>query len=104
MAFVTLTTMPEDGTQIFVDRFAVPWPCGYGAKETIGRFGAYKIHNIQWGYETKPTLFLVDARGVVRWCDNQGRTLHGDPAAYVRNLEEQIEQILAADDNKPATP
>lgn len=87
--------MPEDTVRQFVEQHAVPWPCGYGARETIGRFGALNRTSKIPGYETMPTLFLIGADGTVCWCDGHARTSHGEPSVQLRNLDDQIARALA---------
>lgn len=89
--------MPESTVHAFVDRFQVPWHCGYGAHEAIDRLGALKHDSTIRGYEVQPTLWLIDSQGAVRWCDGQARMRHQGTKSQLAVLEEQIERALASD-------
>jgi hypothetical protein len=100
VAFVSLTADPQDQARSFVDRFAIPWPCGYEvAMKEIARWGAYSrtrmtsIYNP--GYAVSPTLFLLSSEGRVLWCDDQMRPRHtGDPQELLRQLDSAINAAL----------
>ena len=62
-------------TQAFIDKFAIPWPNGYGAEATVGALGVSGF----------PTLFVIGADRRVAWNDELNGT-----------LSDQIEKALAA--------
>jgi hypothetical protein len=80
---------------MFVESFAVPWPCGYGAEPSVvERFGAYQPHHP--GNRLRPTIYLADAAGRVLWHDGQARPRHlRDARAILADLTAAIERALA---------
>ncbi len=101
MAFVSLTDVGWTQAKAFVEQFDIPWPCGYGAQmEVLARFGAYSTQRMGGSYnpgqEVSPTLYLIGPTGRVVWHDDQARPRHrGTPADMVREVEAEIEAVLA---------
>jgi hypothetical protein len=97
VAFVTLTDSPADAARGFVDAFTVPWPIGYDTPLRVIR--AYRADRSGTGSgvggPVAPALYLVGPDGRVRWSDAFGRYRHRDPADLARQLEEEIERVLA---------
>jgi hypothetical protein len=104
VAFVSLTDVGRERGAAFVERFEVPWPCGYGAGlGALARFGAYSTDRMSGGYnpgqEVSPTLYLIGPDGRVVWHDGQARPRHrAAPAEVIREVRAAIEAELAAGD------
>ena len=56
MAFVSLTSDSRAQAESFVERYSIPWPCGYGAALVT------------------PTLYLISPDGRVLWDDGREKS------------------------------
>lgn len=97
VAFVSVTNMPREGVQQFVDTFEIPWPCAYEAtSETFAKYGAFNWKNKLKGYEVNPTFYLVGPDSRVLWNDGQERLKHLQRFEFMMpRIEEQLERALA---------
>ena len=109
VAFMSLTSLGRSDVESFVNAYAIPWPCGYGATpEEIALLGVYStermsrfyhpgLDNYHVGHEITPTLFVVGPNGHILWNDRQARPRHlKDAAGVLQELTEQVEHALAA--------
>ncbi len=95
--FVSLTNLPREAVQPFVERFGIPWPSGFGAPaETIRAYRAESGHADGTGSDrlVAPTLYVLDARGRVLWSDQSARYRHETPADTVSALEGALDRAL----------
>jgi hypothetical protein len=90
-----MTTMPQDAAARFIKEFSIPWPSGYGAAQTIADFGAFNRTAMIRGYETIPILYLIGPDGRIVWTDQQARSRHEEMSGPLRELEAEIEKVLA---------
>jgi peroxiredoxin len=97
VAFVSLTNQPMASARSFAEKYAIPWPSGYGVKQdTLVRFGAFSRERLVTGYEVNPTLYLIGADGRIHWSDGQARLRHVDGGRVLRELEAALDQALAS--------
>jgi hypothetical protein len=98
--FVSLTNVSRGNTELFVESFAIPWPCGYGTTlEQLGQFGAYSTDRMSDsynpGYEVTPTMYLIGTDGQILWHDQQARPHHlKSSAELLQEVDREIERQL----------
>jgi len=99
VAFVTLTDSPAADARVFVEEFKVPWPTGYDVPlSVIQEYGVDRsAMESGVGGPVAPALYLLGPDGRVRWADAFARYRHRDPVALARELEAEIEKVLAED-------
>jgi hypothetical protein len=101
VAFVSLTNMPCESAEAFVQSQHISWPSGYGVtRDALTELGAYGAERPLPGYDATPTLYVVGPDGRVRWHDRQQRLRHQGTAGLLRELDAEIERALA----EPAAP
>ena len=96
--FVSLSVNPKARVQSYVDKFKVPWPCGFGATiELMEAFGAVNHMGVGTDEKVIPTLYVIGRDGRICWSDARSRYNHQDVEMTMRNLSAAIEQALSAD-------
>ncbi len=100
--FISLTDMSKVAVDGFVDHFDIPWSSGYGApRETISAFRALREGVTDPQRMVSPTLYIVDAKGVVLWTDDAGRYRHENVGDLLAELASELDKALSASKESP---
>ena len=78
----------------FAKEHGIKWPTTYGLSlETMNSLGVLNP-DLSIAAEVTPTIYLLDADGVVLWSDNGYRTTHPDVSLMLDDLRIFIELAL----------
>lgn len=103
VCFVSFSTSEKHGIARVVAESGITWPVGLGISPSdLARFGALNSAMPLPGYEIKPLLVLVDARGKVLWVDGFARWLNQQPAETAAQLGRAIRQALGGEIPDPS--
>jgi hypothetical protein len=93
VSFVSITGDSKETAEEFIKRFAMPWPCLFGAPEEMLRaLGAYCREGEGW--RGSPVLYLIGPDGTIIWNDRFARYCHQDS---IRELEQALDEALEKD-------
>lgn len=93
--FVSLTDMSKAAVDGFVGHFEIPWSSGFGVpKQTIDAFRALRAEVLEPERQVAPTLYVVDAEGIVLWSDDAGRYRHENVDRLLADLSAQLDKAL----------
>jgi thiol-disulfide isomerase/thioredoxin len=95
VSWVSFTTSGKHDFARLAAESGIKWPVGLGITPSdLAHFGALNSAMPLPGYEVRPLLVLVDARGKVLWTDGFARWLNQPPHETVKQLGRAIQQAL----------
>jgi thiol-disulfide isomerase/thioredoxin len=95
VAFVSVTNMPDDMVEDYVQKARIPWASGYQIDaDMMTRLGAGSGMAVK-GYQIAPIIYVVGPDGVIRWTDDRLRMRHPDPVDWEKTLDAGIAAALA---------